>query len=565
MKKFLLSVIALVGFYSASAQLNDGCKAENFTFTALNNNNQVCNLYAWLDSGYVVILDVSATWCGPCWNYKNTGALESIYAQHGPLPGTNKVRVIYVEGDGNTTDADMAGTGTNTQGNWLSGVNYPMCNPAAGLVNPFNANYEISYFPTIYMICPDRSVKELGQMTASQINAQLGANIPGSTQCAAKINVDATPTSIDGKLISCTGAFTFNLTLKNRGFNNLTAATINAKNGATLVSSQNWTGNLTTYQSATTSMSIPNASGYDSLTIEVVATGDQIPANNTFTVYIDNYTAGNASTLPYTNNMDAGMTMPAKLGFEDVAAMSMFGFYDGITNTSPVLKGADGNSTKAVFVNFYNRPSGTINTLVLGNYNTTTASPYLYLDFNLAYAQYSNENDKLEILTSTDCGTTWTQRWTKSGSAMTTAPFTTNQFLPDAASKWAYYTVDVSNIKNNPNALIAVRATSDYGNYAWIDNLKLAGSSVAAGLNNVDEASLNIYPNPAVDAINIRGLYGNATISLIDVMGRTVISEQVENINNETSLNVHGLVSGKYFIKITQAGNTVTKSVLIAK
>jgi hypothetical protein len=113
--------------------------------------------------------------------------------------------------------------------------------------------------------------------------------------------------------------------------------------------------------------------------------------------------------------------------------------------------------------------------------------------------------------------------------------------------------------------MIAVRATSDYGNYAWIDNLKLAGSSVAAGLNNVDEASLNIYPNPAVDAINIRGLYGNATISLIDVMGRTVISQQMENINNETSLNVNGLVSGKYFIKITQAGNTVTKPVVIAK
>ena len=76
---------------------------------------------------------------------------------------------------------------------------------------------------------------------------------------------------------------------------------------------------------------------------------------------------------------------------------------------------------------------------------------------------------------------------------------------------------------------------------------------------------MNIYPNPATDAINIRGLYGNATISLIDVMGRSVINRQIENINNETTLNVSGLVPGKYFIKITQAGNTVTKSVVIAK
>ena len=563
MKKFLLAMIAMVGFYSANAQLNDGCKAENFTFTALNNNGQVCDLYAWLDSGYVVILDVSATWCGPCWNYKNTGALESIYTQHGPS-GTNKVRVVFVEGDGTTADAAMSG-GTGSQGNWLSGTNYPMCNPAAAAVNPFNANYEIAYFPTIYMICPDRSTKEIGQMTASQINAQLGANIPTTTQCAAKINVDATPTAIDGKLISCTGAFSFNLTLKNRGFNNLTSATINAKNGATTVATQNWSGNLTTYQSANTVMSIPNAAGYDSLVIEVVANGDQIPANNTFTVYIDNYTSGNASALPYNENMDGGMAMPAKLGFEDVAAMGMFGFYDGITNASPVLNGANGSATKAVFVNFYNRPSGTTNTLVLGNYNTNTASPYLYLDFNLAYAQYQAENDKLEILTSTDCGATWTQRWTKSGTNMKTSNPTTSQFLPSTAAQWAYHTVDVSNIKNNPNALIAVRATSDYGNYAWIDNLKLAGSSVAAGLDNVNEASLNIYPNPATDAINIRGLYGNATISLIDVMGRSVINRQIENINNETTLNVSGLVPGKYFIKITQAGNTVTKSVVIAK
>jgi len=562
MKKLLFSLLAVLSFTASKAQLDPGCKAMDFTFTALNNNSQVVNLYSWLDSGKYVFLDVSATWCGPCWNYHNTHALKDLYTQYGPGTATNNVRVVFVEGDGATTDAEMSG-GTGSQGNWLSGTPYPMCNPAQAAANAFDADYEIGYFPTIYMICPDRTIKEVGQLTT----AQLYALVAPTPQCPAKINVDVTPTNVSGKLISCTGTFAIDLTIKNRGFNNLTSATITAKNGATTVGTSNWSGNLTTYQTANTTLNLTGVNNYDSLVIEVVAAGDQITTNNSLTLYIDNYTAANASTLPYTENMDGGTMMPAKLGFENVSAMGMFGFYDGIAGTTK-LKGSNGSDTKGVFVNFYNQQAGANAILTLGNYNTTIASPYLYLDFDVASAAYtagSPENDKLEIVVSTDCGATWTSKWSKSGSTLNTTAPTTSAFIPNAAGQWRHETVDISSIKNNPNAIVALKATSAYGNYSWIDNIKVAGSATPNGIEDITGASVDIYPNPATAVINVRGIYGNAQINVVDVLGRTVQSASFENINSECKVDVSGLKNGNYFIRITQEGKVITRSIAITE
>lgn len=564
MKKILFSILALTGFFSANAQLDPGCKAQNFTFTALNNGGQVVDLYSWLDSGKYVFLDVSATWCGPCWSYHTSGALEDLYTQHGPGSASNDVRVVFVEGDGTTSDATMSG-GTGSQGPWLQNTPYPMCNPAQAAANAFGDDYEIGYFPTIYMICPDRTIKEVGQLTA----ANLYALVSPTASCPPKINVDVTPVTASGKLISCTGNFTFDITIKNRGFNNLTAATVNLKNGTSVLGTSPWTGNLTTYQTSGTitvnATGVP--AGVDSITVEVIASGDQITTNDKFTVYIDNYTSANASTLPYSENMDGGAKLPTKLGYQDISSMSMFGFYDGINGTTKLV-GSNGSNTKGVFVNFYNRPSGATGVLTLGNYNTNTSSSYLYLDFDYASAAYSAtaENDQLEVVVSTDCGANWTSKWLKAGSALnTTTNVSTGSYIPSAASQWRHETVDLSSIKNNANAIVAIKATSDYGNYSWLDNIKVSASATPSGLNSIGNSSFDVYPNPANSELFVRGLDGNATFTFADMMGRNVKTITVGNIMNETRLNVADLSKGSYFLKITQDENTSTIPVVIAE
>lgn len=70
MKKALLTASAAVLLSGAvSAQLPDNSVCPDFTGTDLNGVSH--HLYAYLDSGYTVFLDVSATWCGPCCVIRN--------------------------------------------------------------------------------------------------------------------------------------------------------------------------------------------------------------------------------------------------------------------------------------------------------------------------------------------------------------------------------------------------------------------------------------------------------------------------------------------------------------
>ena len=132
-------VVAVMSSTMSFAQLPAGSFGQDFTITDQFGVSH--NLYNYLDQGYTVYLDVSATWCGPCWNFHLSGALDELYANHGPAgaPGvsantSDDVMVIWIDGDGTTTDADMAGTGGSTQGNWLNptgtAIEFPLANPA---------------------------------------------------------------------------------------------------------------------------------------------------------------------------------------------------------------------------------------------------------------------------------------------------------------------------------------------------------------------------------------------------------------------------------------------------
>ena len=172
MKQILtIILITLLSFNNTQAQLPDGSVAPDFTFTDLDGVNHT--LYNYLDDGYTVFVDFSAVWCGPCWGYHTSGALEDLYTHHGPLGApnvdpstTDDVMVIFVEGDGSDLLC-LQGTGCNTQGDWVTGTPYPiMCTGNDLNGNPINTtnpsnDYQIGFWPTVYRICPDRLTTEI--------------------------------------------------------------------------------------------------------------------------------------------------------------------------------------------------------------------------------------------------------------------------------------------------------------------------------------------------------------------------------------------------------------------
>lgn len=166
-KQLLLLLLALMSWASAQAQIPDGSIAPDFNATDLNGNSY--NLYNLLDQGKIVFLDISATWCGPCWNYHNSHALKDIWDQYGP-DGTDEAFVFFAEGDASTNLNCLygpAGCVGGTQGNWVAGTPYPIIHQQGPSIA---SAYQINYYPSIFVICPyDKKVYETGQLPASAL------------------------------------------------------------------------------------------------------------------------------------------------------------------------------------------------------------------------------------------------------------------------------------------------------------------------------------------------------------------------------------------------------------
>lgn len=249
------------------AQIADGSVAPDFTLTDINGNSH--NLYSYLNQGYDVILDFSATWCVPCWNYHQSHILEDVYDLYGP-PGTNEVMVLMIEASPSTTVADIYGTGSNTLGNWVSGTPYPIISSTS-----LNAAYQLSAFPTILTVCSNGFVYNSGQT-----NIAGHYNLIDQNCVVASGPVDAEITEYTGVLNSCDDQLELEVELRNLGSNNLTAADMDIIVDGAYINTYNWNGNLPFGTKATIPLGGTAINSSSVVTIDVNVPGDANTSND---------------------------------------------------------------------------------------------------------------------------------------------------------------------------------------------------------------------------------------------------------------------------------------------
>lgn len=227
MKKFTLLLAFFIATFS-QAQIADGSVAPDFTVQDINGNTH--SLSAYLAAGKTVIIDISATWCSPCWAYHNAKVLDDIYHAYGD-GGSEEVVVLFVEGDPSTTLADLNGTGNNTQGDWVTGSEYPVID--SGEIADL---YQIAYFPTVFRICPTGIVTEIGTGNASSIRSGINAN------CGTLVGEQNHAHAIENVNRFCSASGAPVAKIRNYGENGISTATLELKENGTTIATKNWAG-----------------------------------------------------------------------------------------------------------------------------------------------------------------------------------------------------------------------------------------------------------------------------------------------------------------------------------
>lgn len=373
----------------------------------------------------------------------------------------------------------------------------------------------------------------------------------------------------------CASFFTPELLVENRGNNTITAFTVTPYLDGVAQADYNWTGSLAVGATDNIVLSAitPTTTGGHSFSCVITAVSgtDFNMVNNSVSTSFYLAAGGVPSTViaqPF-----ASTEFPSD------------GFYvinhnGGITwSRISTINGISSASGQGVArMNFYsNSVIGDVDELLLPPMSFTAAAVPT-LSFDVAYAQYNAENDKLEVLVSDNCGLTWTSVYSKSGSVLATNPPVGNNtiFVPSNASQWRKEAVTLTGFNSIASEVIVKFVTTNaFGNNLYLDNINLSQVADTPPPPPVDETGLvyrnnsdvqvSIYPNPSADETTL--LIGSltsgvVTINVINTLGQLVYSSSsaVQAGENNIPLNVKDFANGLYNVVIaTENGSTVKK------
>lgn len=331
MKKITLFFAFVLLSLQSNAQIAAGSVAPDFTATDINGVSH--HLADYLAAGKTVIIDVSATWCGPCWNFHNSKALDDLYTAYGP-EGSDEVVILFVEGDATTTSADLNGTGTNTQGNWVADTHYPIIDGSN-----IGSLYQITYFPTVFRICPNGLVTEMAGRTASSIRTDLNTN------CVPLIGTQNNVGALDNSNSFCTTSGAAAAKMRNYGENTITTATLNLKENGNVVATKNYAGSMPRFTTRTVTFDSYVFDPTADYTVEIAS----VNSNGVFNAALSNGEMGVALAKQattdivvkvYTDNYPTEISWNIKNSAGAIVATA--GPYVGNANGG----GADANTTK---------------------------------------------------------------------------------------------------------------------------------------------------------------------------------------------------------------------------
>ena len=396
----------------------------------------------------------------------------------------------------------------------------------------------------------------------------------GNQRVAQAVRVQKSVLSNDAIALSAKVAATCSSTISpiisvyNNGLNAITALTITPYIDGAIAPTISWNGNIAPATSATISLntiSSPTNTGAHTFSYNISAmngTDGNMTNNSTKVSYL---VASDFQGSPVSEDFALTNFPPVKW-----AAVNS---NSGPSWTRVTNAGGYNLSTQSTRYDFFNnKVIGDMDELFITPMNLSgTAAPVLSFDY--AYAQRdANSNDKLEVMVSNNCGSSWTNVYSSSGYTLATALPMPMAYLPDVndISQWQTVTINLTGY-NSASVLVKFVVTNDNGNNLYIDNVNL-NQTQPVGLIKETKLSnqVSIFPNPTSGNATLKVFSltsGKSKLILINTMGQIVSSKTIDLFsgNNNILIDTKEFSNGIYSVVLEIATETVVKKISISK
>ena len=247
----------------------------------------------------------------------------------------------------------------------------------------------------------------------------------------------------------------------------------------------------------------------------------------------------------------------------------------GVTWT--IVSTAASEGTKSIKIDNTQNTARSMDELIgptINTENINTTNNGIYFTFKVAHQQSaSTQKDKLQVLTSTNCGESWTARYSKTGSFLaTTTTVGTAPFTPNS-TQWRQETVNCAALLASNNVMIKFAFTCDTlgaGNNIYVDDINILGT-IGIDDNHIENLlDLQAYPNPSSGKVNIS--FDLTEKHQVSLSVCNMLGESVKNIANTTlGAGTHKFVlgndaqlnSGIYFMNLSIDGKLFTRKIII--